>query len=397
VKLLAIVAVLIGLTACGGGNTNGSGNNPPAPLAAGPATFHCANNSSCPEVLIDGDPMASTNGVADAFRGYGDPSLEYDAVSGTLWMSYTWLNVIVTDPTPPAIVDFGARTHLARSDDGGETFAFVRSINETTAEDHPGSSIPGWAAHEVSTLVKEVSGQWQLLWLRYFDPLGDSQIRSDFRYDRSVGSDPGQLGNTSEEWIRGATLSPSITVQHNLSLIPELADCSIFTEPALYADASGTYLATYCQVIDSQGVRQSAIERLVLLREEGNGYSFRGNLLDASDAADRGADHLQQADIALARDGSLILIVTPILDNSDPKHQGCIVFDIDDLATASVVRDATGQAIPRTIITADGNGLGPGLCTYDANSDTGILLVITTFLENPFDSEFSLRATGIHP
>ena len=104
-----------------------------------------------------------------------------------------------------------------------------------------------------------------------------------------------------------------------------------------------------------------------------------------------------QADIMLARDGTPILIVTPIVDNADPMHQGCVVFEFDDFAAASLLRDNTGQAVPRVIITADGNGLGPGLCTYDANSDTGILLVITTVLDNPVDIEFSLRETGIHP
>jgi hypothetical protein len=47
--------------------------------------------------------------------------------------------------------------------------------------------------------------------------------------------------------------------------------------------------------------------------------------------------------------------------------------------------------------TADGNGLGPGLCSYDANSDTGVLLVITTVTKNGTDIEFSLRTTGVHP
>lgn len=63
----------------------------------------------------------------------------------------------------------------------------------------------------------------------------------------------------------------------------------------------------------------------------------------------------------------------------------------------ALVRDGSGVAVPRTMITSDGNGLGPGLCTYDANSDTGVLLVIMTVTQNGTDIEFSLRATGIHP
>ena len=51
------------------------------------------------------------------------------------------------------------------------------------------------------------------------------------------------------------------------------------------------------------------------------------------------------------------------------------------------------------MITADGNGLGAGLCTYDAKSETGVMMVITSFdlCPKPVDIVFSLRATGIHP
>jgi hypothetical protein len=76
-----------------------------------------------------------------------------------------------------------------------------------------------------------------------------------------------------------------------------------------------------------------------------------------------------------------------------------MVFSFDDFATASIARDTNGVAIPRAIITADGNSLGPGLCTYDAESDSGVLLVITTVTGcgSALDVEFSLRATGVHP
>ena len=81
------------------------------------------------------------------------------------------------------------------------------------------------------------------------------------------------------------------------------------------------------------------------------------------------------------------------------KHQGCIVYKIDDLSTASIKRDNEDHPVARAIITADGNGLGPGLCTYDAASDSGVMLVITSFdlMSTPPDISFSLRATGIHP
>ena len=135
------------------------------------------------------------------------------------------------------------------------------------------------------------------------------------------------------------------------------------------------------------------------LRVPQSGYAHVGKILNGQDAPDFVVDTIEQADISVARDGSIILVVTPIILAADPSRQGCIVFSLDDLATASIARDTNGVAIPRAIITADGNSLGPGLCTYDAESDSGVLLVITTVTGsgNALDVEFSLRATGVHP
>ncbi len=75
---------------------------------------------------------------------------------------------------------------------------------------------------------------------------------------------------------------------------------------------------------------------------------------------DLGVDTNEQADISVARDGSIIVVVTPIILAADPSHQGCMVFSFDDFASASIARDTNGVAIPRAIITADGNSLGAG-------------------------------------
>ena len=349
--------------------------------------------------MIVGDPFAETNMVPHAFRGYGDPSLEYDAATGVLWMAYSWLNVQVSSPGPPVVFYLGVRTHLARSDDNGATFTFVRAVNDMAMEAHPDTGVMGWSTHEVPTIVKEPSGLWQLLWFKYFNPFGTVagvDERQEFLYWRTTANDPGQLGDNSEVWARSLAASPSWGAPIDMDSIAGLADCVVHTEPGLFPFNGETYLASSCLVTDASG-RRTDLERLVLLRQTANGYSYLGDILDARDASILGVDVIQQADITLARDGSILLIVTPIILNADPSHQGCIVYEFSDFATATLVRDGSGVAIPRAVITADGNGLGPGLCSYDANSDTGVLLVITTVSQNGTDIEFSLRATGVHP
>jgi len=347
--------------------------------------------------MVAGDFFAVLGAGPAPFRGYGDPSLEYDPATGELWMTYSWLDVLVTDPGPPAVIDLGVRTHLARSTDNGNTFTFERAVNDTQATGHPDSGALGWLIHEVSTLIKQSDGQWQVLWLQYFDPLGDPPpVRGDFQYNRSVDSEPALLGLNSAPWARGTTTSASFGAPLNLSELPELSDCAVHTEPALFAYDNSVYLATYCIVIEGTE-RRTDLERMVLLREKPGGYDFVATLLDSDDAAVFNADVLEQADLAVARDGEVLLLATPIVLNDDPQHKGCVVFSFEDFAAGRLRRDASGEPVTRAVITADGNGLGPGLCTYDANSDTGVLLVITTFQDNPFDAEFSLRATGIHP
>jgi len=400
-RFLVLAVATLSFVACGG--SSGGGNPPPPvippPVQVPPIQFHCAKDSTCPEVLVAGDPFAETNAVPDGFRGYADPSLEYDVATGTLWMTYSWLNVQISNPGPPVVFDLGVRTHLARSDDNGATFTFVRAVNNMAMEAHPDTGAMGWSVHEVSTLVREPSGLWQVLWLKYFDPFGTVagvDERQEFLYWKTTATDPTLLGDNGEVWAKSLATSASWGAPIDMNSIPELADCVLQSEPGLFAFSGETYLASSCLVADASG-RRTDLERLVLLRQTATGYSFVGNLLDAQDAIDLGVDVIEQADIAIARDGSVILIVTPIVLNADPSHQGCIVLEFSDFSSAMLERDVNGVAVPRAVITADGNGLGPGLCSYDADSDTGVLLVISTITQGGTDVEFSLRATGVHP
>lgn len=349
--------------------------------------------------MIAGDPFSELNMLPDPFRGYGDPSLEFDASTGTLWLAYSWLNIDVSDPGPPLVFDLGVRTHLARSDDNGASFTFVRTINDTAIESHPDTGVTGWSVHEVPTLLREPSGDWQLLWYKYFNPLGTVtgvDERQEYLYWRTTAATPDQLGDVSEVWARALATSPSWGAPVDFNAIVELADCVTLTEPALFAFNNETYVASSCLIADATG-RRADLERLVLLKQTANGYSYVGDILDAQDAVDLGVDVIQQADISVARDGSILLVVTPIILDADPSHQGCVVFEFADFASGTLLRDTNGVAVPRTVITSDGNGLGPGLCSYDASSETGVLLVITTVTQGGTDIEFSLRATGVHP
>lgn len=364
--------------------------------ADSPITFNCTLDANCPAITVAGDPFAEIGGSPSPFRGYGDPSLEYDPSTGTLWLTYSWLDLLVSDPGPPPVVDSGVRTHLASSTDGGLTWTYEKALNETLAIQHPDTGEDGWTIHEVSSLLREGPSSWQAMWFTYFDPFGVA-TRKDFYLQRSLAATPTGLDASPAPWIRGNGTSPSFGAAYNLSDLLQLSDCVAFTEPALFADGGHTYLALNC-IVYSGNARQYDQERLVLLREEAAGYSFVGTLLDYADAVQFGGTTFEQADLSYAKDGGILLIATPIDNGGTPEHQGCVALEVTDLASAAMRRDGGGDLIPLALITADDDSIiGPGACTYDAASETGVLMHVHEYTPDPFDMQFTVRATGIDP
>ncbi len=367
-------------------------------LQAMPPSVQCHFDSSCPEVNITGDPPATLSGGPAPFRGYGDPTLERDPLTGTIWLAYSWLDTLVNSAGPPPVLNRAVQTHLARSDDGGATFTFVRPVNVATQLTHPDTGVPGWADHEVPSLLYEAS-DWQMVWLTYFAPYGDfppgpTDSHSDFYLVRSTAAAPGGLGDSSQAWTDGSGTSPSFGVKYNLSTLPQLSDCAAFTEPALFDDGGAAYLAVNCVVV-ANGVRRPDLERLVLLKETTAGYSYAGALLTYADAQYVSASRLEQADINRSASGALLLIVTPISETT-PENHGCIVYQITDVASAQIRRDDAGHAAPLASIAGDPSDatIGAGQCTYDASSASGVLIVMHQ-VSNAI--VYSLHATGLHP
>lgn len=365
-------------TAAGGGSEGGADAGAGGAPTTSPIVFHCRFDETCPSLTIGGDPPASSG-----FNGYGDPSLERDP-GGALWLAYSWLDEqsLPGDPTPLHAV----RTHLARSDDDGDSFAFVRAVN--TAAPAPGDI--ALVIHEVPSLAQRGDHTWGATWLSYaLFPSGDS---AEFFYARSLAATPDALGDTIDPWLKGNATTVETTLTGET--LPGLEDCLAFTEPALFADAGIDYLATNCVVDPTRPETQ----RLVLLRETSDSLTLVGDLLDAADVAALGATRVEQLDLALASDGAILALVTPIDDAAAIPHRGCIVLEFEELTTARLRRNSSGELVRRAVITGDGDGIGPGLCTYDRSASTGVLLTLTQVVDAAaLHVEFSLHATGVHP
>ncbi|MGB5325217.1 MAG: hypothetical protein WBN40_07335 [Pseudomonadales bacterium] len=314
-------------------------------------------------------------------------------------MSYSWLETLVDDVNHPDIFDLGVSIHLARSDDGGDTWTFERDIKAPEQEIHPDTLERGYSIHEVSTIGRGGPLGWELLWFKYFTPLGaDNSVtqRSEFLYFRSDATDPRDLGVTSDVWARGASTSDSWGAPVNLSDIADVSDCVAFTEPSLLRFNDRTFVVMLCSFEASIG-NPFDPERVVLFEEVAGDYRYVADVMDGIDAEEFDADFLASPDISIARDGTVILIVTPVDLDATPQKSGCIVFEFADFENGLLLRDTDDSAIPRTIITSDGDNPGPGLCTYSAQSSTGVLLIMHDELVGGSGLEFSLRATGVHP
>ncbi len=116
-------------------------------------------------------------------------------------------------------------------------------------------------------------------------------------------------------------------------------------------------------------------------------------LADRTLAAEFGGQRLVSADISRARDGTLLLLMTPQVDT--PFGLGCVALELTSLDPPLIRRDPAGKAVVRSIQTATADtGWHTGACTHDPASATGIITVAATSTNGP---RAELRATGVRP
>lgn len=370
--------------ACAGGSAGGT-----APR------FDCrTDDGRCPELPISGDPPARLVGFGPApLRGYADPSLRRDPRTGALYLSYSWVSTFVSRGFVPGrpLIDIGVSTHLARSDDGGRTFRFVKSLWSSASERY--ESRQGYAEHEVSTISPTRRG-WAVLALRYFNPLGNgNDLKADsLFFELAEGADPERL-NTGKVLRLGGPLTSGLWRPFiDLSRIAGVGTaCPVWTEPSLFEDANALYLLAQCKT-----PQEPAAGFLGLFVRTANGWRWSGKLTRPGDAAALGGNELTQADLVRGRNGQVLLLVTPdVVQGRDEHHLGCAVLGIHTLAPPKLQRSVGGAPIVRARVTSsDSMRLGPGACAYDARSRSG-LLIVRRASSGSGGIVFSIHSTGL--
>ena len=370
-----------------------------------------ASSSSCSPITIQGDPPDTLpNGQLSPFRGYADPSLRKDPLSKRLWMSYSWPHVETLNGRAMGSVDI----HLAYSDDGGKTWQYQgRLWPSFVATDKGGTGATGYTSNEVSNIYPALNGQtvtWYGIHESYFVPAGGYRQRSatSFRLQISQAATPQGLATADTAILGSATTATGWGINTRLStLSPAVQNCTIFTEPALYAQNGILYLMTHCLVPAGSGIN-SPVSNLVVFATQPTGdvrtwkWRYVGTLLKGSDVSAlgiAGAQGFTQGDLAKSKAGNLVLIVTPDASVSPPtllNHFGCWVLQMNAIDPPGMRRDASGKLTVLAKVTATDLGpTGPGACTYDPASATGIIIVRRAISQG--STVAAIYRTGIAP
>lgn len=385
---------------------------PPAPHTDAPVFDCTATKPLCPHIVIAGDGFAALpNGEPSPFRGFADPTIRQDPQTNRLWMAYSWPNVHVLGPLQ---VVPGVDIHLAHSDDGGATWAYDGDLWSSYADtNRGGDGAPGFTDHEVANLLP-IQTASSLTWvgarLDYFLPnSGGFKERpvGSFRLVLTQADSPAQLRDAPSVTLGSSLTSPGWGVDFYLSsLDASLERCSLWNEPALFYENETLYLVVRCLAY-SQTTSLPMMDEsdLVVFSTQPVGdlkgwqWSYLGALAGSNEARELGGDGLTQVDLAKGTDGALLAVLTTDAWSNAERdfiHYGCLVVEVESLDPPALKRDDDGRLIVRAVATAsDQSPLGPGACSYDPASATGVLIVRREKVEGYMVA--GIFTTGLRP
>ena len=396
---LTLVAVATG--GCGPGATE------PACVdaTAVPPVIACGGDA-CAAIPIAGDAPAANPGT---FRGYADPTIAHDPVNPQrVWLAYSWPHVVGgRAPGGDVVLMAAVGTHLARSGDGGRTFAYVGEPWPALRTGDPeGSGENGISSSETPSLAAMPSGgavTWYGAHLRYFlEPRTGYHPRYATSWTVRIGAaaSPEELA-TAEEAVLGVSGTAPVYGPHarldQLAGVP-LASCAMLNNPALFAKDGTLYLVVECLAFVGTTLDFArSTTRVFATTPVGPPATWRwrhaGVLADHDLARELGRDTIQQPDVSLAADGRPIAIVTPAHADATVEvgtvGDGCVALELLSIDPPALARDCSGRVVLRARV----EGTGVGACTHDSRSATGI--VATT--QTPGGGNWMIRSSGARP
>ncbi len=392
-------------------------------VSPAPQQLNCtAANGLCKALSIAGDALAPT-----PFNAMADPSMRRDPVSGALWLAYSWAHIQPPTGAVPKRTDV-VDLHLARSTDDGMTWTYVTPLWTSQSTTSVVDGISVFTSHEVINLLpyRRASGAvvWYSVNLEYLVSPGQYIYGQPFvpapqgtgTLPIAPAAPPDQLAapTTKTASLGFQNSSPALGATFNLStdaasvaMEPSLANCVVWNEPALIAQGSMIYLAAQCLTFNA-GSQDNDFYALFAANPEATDpldpskwtWTFKGKFAGPSDAQALASNYLVQMDLARKADGTILSIFTPAVPGMlygmpTDVHRGRRVVPMSALDPPSLAHDPAGNPIVLATVTESDLPLGPGACTYEPTSLTGIL--ITRRIAEPSMFSLSLEETFLRP
>lgn len=338
--------------------------------------------------------------------GIYDPSLEYSPDGKTGWLAYSSISGDFK-PVGPYV-----HTHLARSDDQGKTWRFVKAVCPSVdgSLQRPGSDpLPGVWRYEVPSLCCDPTDPgrpWKLFVHKYFWNAKKDRMADYGWIALRTASDP--AGPWSEEVpLFGAgdvvlfglihagkfPRAPYHQTKVDLNqLDPSLRDGVAYSEPGTLVQAGIIYLTLTL-------LKTSGPERIVLLASKDHAATWRfvSVLVDRKDAQALGYSVLDGSSLAADR-GQVFLLASPGV--RPDTHDGTVAFQFESLAAGRLKRNPDGSLLvaayfaPQPSIAGHHAGEpNAGQSDYDEHNTEGGLLM-PQFNVRAYPEVFQIYQTG---
>jgi len=327
-----------------------------------------ANSSSYTAISITGDTSPS---------GIFDPSVV--RISDTeIWMAYSGVDYYRNPPVSGPLVQ-DVSTKIARSGDGGNTFAYVATLGAAqaaTVTDTIGTvcgaaTCTGRWVYETPWLIHDSTDsnadrRWKLFAHKYFlyPPGPATTVYVLGAVVMWTAPTPGGAWS-AEQMVLGWNLTPpELAAPNNVNTInPALANCLVVAEGGVSVRGGALDFVFSCPY--SLPGANPLPQKIVLLRSTDHAVSFQyvSTLLNPADAPP-GSAFFTAPSLVPTQSNAPVLIVTPT--TSAGVYAGCMVIPFADEGQGTLMRDA-GTGLPVSILTiprVNASHFG-GACAWD--------------------------------
>jgi hypothetical protein len=339
---------------------------------------HAAGDVHYTKLLIAGDP---------AEKGIYDPSVAYTPDGSVGWLAYSSVNGSGNVIHGRLALGEYVGTHLARTTNGGGSWAFVRVLNVSTngaCVMPDGKTIQGVWRYEVSSLVCDptdpcVHRRWKMFTHRYFWERERDSRQTHAWIVLRTAADP--AGEWSPEFpLFGAGKNPPAPYNKTCvdvnSLDASLKNTFVYTEPGALVHDGRLYLSMTALIpkfgLGGIGVAYTVI--LLASDDHGVSWQFAGKLLTPDDAKHFGYERFDGTD--LAEDGGRVFLLA-VPGSRRLMHDGCVAFEFASMAKGQLQRDAAGHPLVANYFAPQPgilSGPGGGQSTYHASNTNGGVL-----------------------